>query len=141
MTRTGRITQNFTWEEARCRCGCEMPEEIAAQVILTADMMERVRALLGNKPLHVASWYRCPAHHRALYAPVPAPMNSQHLFGRGVDFSQKGRAPSDIQAQIRQALWPAPVRGLELDPGHTHIDRRPEQPIVFLPNGTVIEKR
>lgn len=136
MTRTGPITKNFTWEEARCRCGCEMPEAVALEVVLTADMMERIRAHLGGLPLHIAAWYRCAAHNKAIGG---AP-NSQHLSGRGVDFSQKGHSPTEIQARIRRELWPDPVRGLELEPGHTHVDRRPSTPVVFDAHSNVIER-
>ena len=135
MNRIGSITPHFTWSEAVCRCGCEMPEEVAAEVVLTAEMMERVRAGLDALPINVAAWYRCPSHNAAIGG---AP-NSQHIYGRGVDFSQKGRAPTEVQRLIRaRGLWPSPVRGLEIDEGHTHVDRRPGAAIVFTPAGEVL---
>lgn len=138
MNRSGDIIPNghFTWEEARCRCGCEMPEIVAAEVVKTAGAMEQLRAGLDDVPIHIAAWYRCPSHNAA----VGGAPNSQHIYGRGVDFSQKGRAPTEVQHLIRaRRLWPDVVAGLEIDAGHTHVDCRPGQRIVFTPDNRVLE--
>ncbi len=105
-----------------------MPESIALEVVLTATWAEQVRAALDGRPMYVASWYRCAAYNRTIGG---AP-DSQHLTGRAIDFSQKGRAPTEVQQLILdRRLWPHPVRGLERDPGHTHVDRRPGAPAIF----------
>jgi len=48
----------------------------------TAAHMERVRAALGNKSIHVNSFYRSPAVNAA----VGSKSTSQHLLGEAVDF-------------------------------------------------------
>lgn len=48
----------------------------------TALCMERVRAALGNIPLHVNSWYRCLRLNRLLGSKD----SSQHIVGEAVDF-------------------------------------------------------
>jgi zinc D-Ala-D-Ala carboxypeptidase len=48
-----------------------------------AALLEQVRALLGNRPVHVSSGYRCPA----LNAKVKGAKNSAHLQGLAVDFT------------------------------------------------------
>lgn len=48
----------------------------------TASCMERVRAALGNKSIHVNSFYRSPK----LNAAVGSKSTSQHLLGEAVDF-------------------------------------------------------
>lgn len=54
--KTGLITEHFSWEEANCRCGCLMPDEVAIQARLTAEWLEQIRAGLGNRPMEVISW-------------------------------------------------------------------------------------
>lgn len=49
----------------------------------TARMMEEVRALLGNKPIKVSSWYR----NRELNKAVGGVSNSAHAVGLAVDFT------------------------------------------------------
>lgn len=48
----------------------------------TAFCMERVRAALGNLPLHINSWYRSPEVNEA----VGSKDSSQHIKGEAVDF-------------------------------------------------------
>lgn len=48
----------------------------------TATAMERVRIVLGNKSIHVNSWYRCLLLNRSLGSKD----SSQHLRGEAVDF-------------------------------------------------------
>jgi hypothetical protein len=48
----------------------------------TAFCMERVRAALGNLPLHINSWYRSPEVNAA----VGSKSTSQHILGEAVDF-------------------------------------------------------
>jgi zinc D-Ala-D-Ala carboxypeptidase len=50
---------------------------------LTADDMEYVRKLLGNKPISITSGYRCPA----LNVAVRGVKTSAHCFGFAVDFT------------------------------------------------------
>lgn len=44
--------------------------------------MEKIRVLLGNKPLHINSWYRCPELNSA----IGSHQASQHLKGEAIDF-------------------------------------------------------
>lgn len=58
------------------------PAEILNTLFLTADRMERVRALLGGHPIIVLSGYRSPAVNRA----VRGSRTSAHMSGHAVDF-------------------------------------------------------
>lgn len=49
----------------------------------TANMMEKVRKILGGNPIQVSSWYRNPAVNRI----VGGVSNSQHALGLAVDFT------------------------------------------------------
>ena len=86
--RTGRITDNFFWEEVttsqeavRKGLNNSLPSEIEPIVIKTAQQMETVRALL-QAPILVSSWYRSPEVNKA----VGGAAKSQHLSGAAVDF-------------------------------------------------------
>lgn len=59
------------------------PQPTTLQVMKqTAFCMERVRAALGNKPLHINSWYRSPEVNKV----VGGVEHSQHAVGEAVDF-------------------------------------------------------
>lgn len=72
-------------------------ESVLSVLRKTAVGMERVRALLGNRPINVHSWYRCPSLNSA----VGGVHDSQHLTGEAVDFvcPSYGR-PMDIAKEI-----------------------------------------
>lgn len=57
----------------------------------TAQQMERVRRVLGNRPLIVSSWYRNPTVNRA----VGGVSNSAHAQGLAVDFTARGLSVLD----------------------------------------------
>lgn len=58
------------------------PPAILDQLILTADRMEGVRSLLGDRPIQILSVYRSPAVNRA----VGGSASSAHMTGHAVDF-------------------------------------------------------
>ncbi len=63
-----------------------------------AECMERVRALLDNKGIHVNSWYRSPEVNKAVGSNT---INSQHIKGEAVDFvCPKFGTPFDICKKI-----------------------------------------
>lgn len=118
---SGSISPHFTWEEAQCRCGCLTPLAVVEEVRQTALWAERVRTALGDYPMHILSWYRCPAYN-AKIGGVP---NSQHLLGRAIDFSMRPFGPRQLQEMlVQQKLYPTLIHGLGKYLGFTHIDRR-----------------
>lgn len=58
------------------------PSSLNNTLAKTATGLEKVRALLGNVPIHINSWYRCPE----LNAAIGSTNHSQHLLGEAVDF-------------------------------------------------------
>ena len=58
------------------------PDAIVDQLILTADRMEKIRALLLGKPIRILSGYRSPRLNRA----VGGSRTSAHMTGQAVDF-------------------------------------------------------
>lgn len=86
----GRLSENFTLAEmthsntAVARgLNNTPPARVLDQLYLTADRMERVRSILGNKPIRVTSGYRSPAVNKA----VGGSANSAHMTGHAVDFT------------------------------------------------------
>lgn len=83
------MSKHFTWDEVTKSSTArikhilnKVPERYVPNVLATMDRMEIVRHLLGDKPLHVNSWYRCPELNKA----VGGSSTSAHLKGLAVDF-------------------------------------------------------
>jgi len=97
---TTMLTPHFTLEEftasqTASRLGISnIPTGQAMDnVKRTAETMERVRELLGGKPILISSGYRSPEVNRA----VGGAANSAHLSGLAVDFTCPGFGdPLDI---------------------------------------------
>ena len=112
----GQITENFSWAEAACRC-CGRTVELAA-VLDTALMMEKIRERLGNVPIKVLSWCRCPSWNST----VGGASNSFHIKGMAVDFAVKGLSPRQVQARLKNHDG-----GCGAYLGFTHLDRGPKR--------------
>lgn len=59
-----------------------LPDALEYTVQKVAVSMERVRAALSNKAIHINSWYRSPALNKA----IGSKPSSQHIAGEAVDF-------------------------------------------------------
>lgn len=126
---TGAITEHFSWGEARCQCGkCTGwgDPHIEDSIRQTAEWAEEVRAALGNWPMRVNSWYRCAAWNKQ----VGGATNSQHLWGKAIDFTLKDLSPATVQKMLK-ARWPNLIKGLGSYRGFTHIDRRDGEPALW----------
>lgn len=102
------LSQNFTLAEmtasntaARKGIINVAPPPIVDQLILTADRMEKVRALLGDRPIRVLSGYRSPAVNRA----VGGSRSSAHMTGHAVDFvCPDFGTPAQVAAHLARHL-------------------------------------
>lgn len=84
-----QLTEHFTLEElifsstaARWRIDNTPSPSVCAHLLQLAQGLERVRSLLGNKPMRIDSGYRSPA----LNAAVGGAANSAHMEGWAADF-------------------------------------------------------
>jgi hypothetical protein len=76
------------------------PPEILERMKATAAQMERVRELLGGKPIKINSAFRNPATNAA----VGGSPTSDHMSGYSVDFTCAGfGTPFDVATKIRQS--------------------------------------
>jgi len=113
-----KISAHFTWKEVYCRCGCIFPRKYAENAIKLAEVLEKVREALGDVPVIVNSWYRCPEHNRAVGG-VPT---SAHLTASAADIWSP-RVPTPQLHETARALHKKRViRGLGLYPDRIHVD-------------------
>lgn len=75
----------FTNSQTAARLGIDnkAPAYVLPALHRTAEGLERVRDLLGGKPIIVSSGYRSPALNRA----IGSKATSQHTTGQAVDFT------------------------------------------------------
>jgi hypothetical protein len=134
---TDQLSEHFTWHEVACRhCG-KLPKNLDA-VRNTAQMMEKVRHVLGGHPVFVFSWFRCPFYN----AKVGGVANSVHLSGRAVDHIVKPIGARNEQ-KILKPFWkgnnlPVPekfkalgkflIGGFGKYATFTHLDNRQDGP-------------
>lgn len=84
------LSPNFALEELTAtqqrRLDNRPPPEVLGNLRQTAERMEQVRRLLGDRVITVSSGYRSPAVNKA----VGGGRTSAHLQGRAVDFCCHG---------------------------------------------------
>lgn len=89
------MTKNFTIDEFQCRCGCEMPSDVLANVQDLAEELQVIRQVV-ERSITINSAYRCPSHNKA----VGGATSSQHLLGKASDIVIKGQEPSDTHSLL-----------------------------------------
>ena len=116
----GKITEHFSWDEAKCHC-CVNVSNID-EVIKTAEWLERIRAILGC-PIRISSWCRCPKKNAATPG---AAKKSYHLKGVAADIICKIYSPANVQEFLGQYQGVGKlIGGMGLYSGFTHVDRGP----------------
>ncbi len=95
---------NFTWGEATKNCTRQPTDliiqnkliltskQIEKNIIQTARRLDRIREVLGNRPLWVNSWYR-PKH---INSRVGGGKYSRHQYGDAVDIRSNYLSPAQI---------------------------------------------
>lgn len=85
-----KLSEHFTLEEfiesqtaGRMGINNDPPSLLFAGLTATAEGLEQVRTLLGDRPIKISSGYRSPALNKA----VGGSANSQHVLGEAVDFT------------------------------------------------------
>lgn len=93
-----KLTKNFSLSEFQCKCGCEMPCEVLANIKNLAEELQVIRDSV-SKPLHLTNAYRCESHNEE----VGGAKNSQHLYGKAADL-QCSITPSELADAIEQLI-------------------------------------
>jgi len=106
-----RLSPHFTEDEFACPC-CGM-------ILVDPELvrrLERLRHMVGGKPIHINSGYRCTKHNND----VGGVSNSQHLFGRAADIVIYGLSPRKVLYSAADAGFD----GIGLYSTFTHVDVR-----------------
>ena len=100
---------NFTWGEATKNRARHLQDlvidgilvctatQIETNIIETAKKLDRIRKILGNKPIHVNSWYR-PSH---INFRVGGSKHSRHQYGDAVDIRSDYFSPFEIFSKLQ----------------------------------------
>ena len=100
---------NFSWGEATHNCTRPISDliidgrliiesgKIQQNIVATAKKLDRVRSLLGERPIWVNSWYR-PSH---VNARVGGAKYSRHQYGDAVDICSDYHSPRTIYRLLR----------------------------------------
>lgn len=94
-----RITDHFTWDEARCHDGTPVPDSLRPNAVKLAYQLEIIRAAWarligpGESPSIIPiCWYRTPSHNEALRIAALASgrvpgtaVNSEHMRAAAID--------------------------------------------------------
>ena len=126
----GNITENFKWKEALFLYHWNIhvfptPEEIG-NILKTAEKLEKVRRLLGNRPIKVNSWLR-PVRYNAH---IGGANKSAHIEGLAVDFKIEGVHSNVLRGQLKNHLDELGIRMEKLGPfdNWVHIDLKEPGP-------------
>lgn len=80
----GYLSPHFPTREAHSKDGVKVPRRYSYACRQHAFRLEKFRHAVGDKPLPVLSWYRSPAHNRA----VRGARNSMHMRAIATDFDK-----------------------------------------------------
>jgi zinc D-Ala-D-Ala carboxypeptidase len=138
------LTPNFTlWEAFRSQTAAREkidntpPQHIIPNLIRTANLLEQVRSLLGNRPIYVSSWYRSVR----LNAAVGGAARSQHMTGCAADFECDSFGPPVAICKVIIATPSIQFDQLILEHTWVHISvpttpsDRPKMQVLSLLNG------
>jgi len=78
-----RLSEHFSEQEFRCP-HCNQIKVVMELII----RLERLRRLMGNRPIYVLSGYRCPVYN----ARIGGAPRSYHMCGMAADIRSPGRS-------------------------------------------------
>lgn len=118
------ITDNFTWAEAECHDGTEVPIHLQPNARRLAEhVLEPIRYDFGG-PLIPLSWYRTPEYNRAIGG-APKSFHCYALAAdiRPADLIELPRLMFIVERMINEGRLPL-LGGLGKYRGWIHIDAR-----------------
>ena len=116
---------NFTWREALTLREFDMMAfptfEQYKNIIYIASVMEKIRTILGSRPLTIHSWIR-PKYYNEF---IKGSWNSGHLYGMAVDFSHSVESADSCRSKLLPHLEKLDIR-MEDMPGSNwvHVDSK-----------------
>lgn len=114
------LSQHFALAEFRSHDGAAFPSSVVANLGKLAQVLEKIRAHFGGRPVRILSGYRSPAHNAA----VGGAKTSQHMFGTACDIVIDGVPPGHV-AEFAATLPEVGGVGRYPKQQFTHVDIRP----------------
>ena len=116
------MTEHFSFEELRCKCGCDVSDEIKKNLHHLAINLEKVRAYFGNRPIKVHSGYRCKYYN----VKIRGARQSHHMNGEAADISIEGVTPKELKAGLNEMIDQGGIEqgGIGLYSKFVHYDYR-----------------
>lgn len=113
----GDISQNFSYKEFYCRCGCGFSnnKSVKKNAKRVAELLQKIRDIIGVS-ININSAYRCPSHN----AYVGSGEYSLHPQGRAVDIWADTISPQKM-AELGIKVG---FKGIGVYPTFTHLDTR-----------------
>lgn len=109
------LSEHFSRAEFACHhCG-DLPEQGISQALL--EGLEKLRTVIGDKPINVSSGYRCPVRNRQVDG-VP---NSDHMKGKAADIYVTGMRAYDLGLQCQNIFDGV---GIYEEDDFVHVDMR-----------------
>ena len=129
------ISEHFTWIEARCHDGSNVPDALKPNTIVLASQLELLRSAWGG-PLFITSWYRTPTYNAALrQAAIDAgrtpgtAKDSQHMTASAADIRPVHLADIPILRKLIENMLSnnalPRIGGWGVYPQWIHLDVRP----------------
>ena len=121
MSCSGKLTENFSLWEFKCKDGTNVPDELMENVQLLAENLQVLRSHL-NKPIRLISGYRTPKYNRR----IGGARRSQHMLAKAGDIKISGMKPAEVKAVIQQLIKEGKMMkgGVGLYRTFTHYDVR-----------------
>lgn len=122
-------SEHLSWKELDCHDGTAYPRRFIddGRVFQLADVFERIRELIGNKPITILSAYRTPTWNKK----IGGAKASQHMQGRALDLkTPKGYTTIQFYKLIKANCDRFGIHGIGLYPTFVHIDIRPTDHLV-----------
>lgn len=107
------ISKHFRAREFKCPCcwGCVIDHTLL-------EVLEDMREMLGDAPIHINSGYRCKKHN----AEVGGATESQHMLGKAADIWVEGHTPDEVYRAACIAL--GKIGGAIKHKTYVHVDVR-----------------
>lgn len=129
LANTNGPSQHLSWAEMACKDGTPYPQKFIddGRVFKLAGIFEKIRFLLGERPIVVLSAYRSLSHNRKIGG---AP-NSQHLEGRALDLRPpKKMSLAKFHDFLHENARRFGITGIGKYKTFVHIDIRPSDRLV-----------
>lgn len=121
LGRNGYLTPHFTKASAKSGDGRPIPKHLTPAARNHAFRLERLRHMLGDKPIDPISWYRSPEHNTA----VGGASRSKHMSAIATDHSRSWVDVNGGQSRLTKFGDSVNFNGIGTYPsGSMHFDSR-----------------